>query len=88
MSDHEINECTCPKCGHGHTHDRTCNDCGGDGFINRYDEDPMWYDVDDESVCEQCYGKGHEHWCPSCGYDLARNPEKLAITSPYDELDR
>ena len=40
-----------------------CWDCGGDGFINRYEEDPLWYDEDDDSPCETCFRKGGWYFC-------------------------
>lgn len=36
----------------------TCWSCGGEGFHELHDEDPMWYDEDDVKTCDICLGKG------------------------------
>jgi hypothetical protein len=28
-----------------------------DGYVNRYDEDPLWFD-DEYIVCDECQGRG------------------------------
>ena len=40
-----------------------CEECGGDGWVSRHDEDHMWYDEDDLYRCEWCLGKGHWRGC-------------------------
>ena len=35
-----------------------CPDCGGEGFVNRHEEDPLWYGEDEWFRCETCEGKG------------------------------
>ncbi len=35
-----------------------CWQCGGEGWISRYEEDPLYYDEDDEYPCDICKGKG------------------------------
>lgn len=35
-----------------------CWSCGGEGFHELYDEDPLWYDEDDIETCEECAGAG------------------------------
>lgn len=88
MDEYELAECKCPKCGHYDTYRRNCGAFGcEDGIVNRYDEDPMWYDIDDQSPCSDCSGKGYEHWCPECGYDIAVNPEKLKVEFDLDPFD-
>ena len=69
--DFELGDEVCPKCGHSPTHIRRCAvmSCD-DGWIDLYDEDPLWYDVGEEEMCEDCGGTGVEHWCPNCGFDL------------------
>lgn len=61
----------CPNCGHTPTRSRDCTDirCDG-GYINLYDEDPLWYDEDDYELCDECHGTGIQRWCPKCGEDL------------------
>lgn len=62
MLDYEIDYyLPCPKCGNDYTHYRncTCLWCD-DGYINRYEEDPLWYDPDDFEECQECHGTGIE----------------------------
>jgi len=35
-----------------------CYECGGEGWISRYEEDPLWYDENEEWRCEVCLGAG------------------------------
>lgn len=35
-----------------------CWSCGGEGWVSRHDEDPLWYDEDDLYPCEVCGGVG------------------------------
>lgn len=52
-----------------------CIECD-EGVVNRYDEDPMWYD--DEWVnCNNCHGHGRQVWCPKCGLDLLSKEAEL-----------
>ncbi len=60
----------CPHCGNPFTRWRRCQWSGcEDGYISLYDEDPLYYDEDDEEMCEDCRGTGIEEWCPKCGKD-------------------
>ena len=64
---------SCPECGHSPVRSRQCSNLGcEDGWIDRYDEDPLWYDEDDPEMCAECWGSGVERWCPKCGFDLQR----------------
>lgn len=57
--------------------EQTCETCGGplewadcwngcdDGFIDRYEEDPLWYDEDDTEPCHVCRGAGGWWVCPN-----------------------
>ena len=85
--DYEVDcEISCPKCGHTSTHSRECTEIGcEDGFINRYEEDPMWYDEDDEEICPECHGTGIERWCPSCGADLSMPDMRKLIFGTLEE---
>jgi len=47
-----------------------------DGWIDRFDEDPLWYDENQPERCEDCHGTGIERWCPKCGFDLQKPREK------------
>ena len=69
IDDVEYGDIACPKCGSYNTRWQRCDQCE-DGYINRYDEDPLWYDEDDCSVCEECRGHGCHSWCVNCGFDI------------------
>ena len=45
-----------------------CDVCGGDGEINRYDEDPLWYgsESDGWEDCDTCDGEGSWWVCAKC----------------------
>lgn len=60
----------CPNCGRGQTATRECDSCFGEGFIDLYEEDPLYYDEDDTEPCPDCKGAGYHNWCQGCGYDL------------------
>ena len=73
MDDYEIDhDGACPKCGHSPIHSRTCQQIGcDDGWVDGWEEDPLWYDPGDGYDCEDCRGTGLEKWCPSCGANLS-----------------
>lgn len=35
-----------------------CHECGGEGEVNRYEEDQLWYRENEWFRCENCAGKG------------------------------
>ena len=71
--DTEFDDEPCPRCGHAPTLARRCDVLGcDDGWIDRYDEDPGWYDEDDPELCTECWGTGWQRWCPKCGFNLQR----------------
>lgn len=74
--DIEYAEGCCPKCGHEPIYRRDCTDCD-DGYHDLYEEDPLWYNEGDTEECEHCNGYGGHVWCPSCGYDILEDEEKL-----------
>lgn len=43
-----------------------CEQCGGEGEYECYEDDPMWYDEDDTKPCAQCGGAGGWYWCETC----------------------
>jgi hypothetical protein len=56
----------CPKCGSLMEY-RDCWQVGCDeGWISLYDDDPLWYDEDDEAKCDICDGKGGWYVCTNC----------------------
>lgn len=40
-----------------------CDQCGGEGFREVYEDDPMWYDEDDTETCDWCLGHGGHYFC-------------------------
>lgn len=65
-------DCQCARCGSScdFVH---CEDCD-DGFIDCYEEDPLWYDPDDFRTCETCHGLG--------GWQACLSGEKWCIDNP------
>lgn len=58
-------ECQCARCGSSLDW-ISCEACGGEGITGPgelYEDDPLWYDVDDYEPCHQCGGQAS--W-PSC----------------------
>lgn len=70
MSEYEIDDLECPKCG-CNTHSRDCNELGcEDGYHDESEEDycePGTIMV----KCHECKGTGIERWCPKCGDNLS-----------------
>ncbi len=66
-------ECQCARCGSS-TMWEDCHECGGDGYINRHEEDAMWYDEDDMSPCSLCGTKGGWAFCMSSREWCEANP--------------
>jgi hypothetical protein len=58
------NDLVCPKCGY-YAEYIDCDACGGEGYFEVYDDDPLWYDPGDTELCHQCAGKGGWHVCPN-----------------------
>ena len=46
-----------------------CEQCGGEGEYDCYEEDPLWYDEGDTKPCAQCGGAGGWYWCPQCSQE-------------------
>lgn len=67
MTEPDIIEPRCPICGGLMAWEECWNGCD-DGYHSLYEEDPLWYDEDDEEVCEICEGKG--------GYWICLRPEE------------
>jgi hypothetical protein len=59
----------CPKC-HEETVSRCCGACGGDGYVELYEEDPNYYRPDEVGQCHECHGQGYHEWCQRCGWDV------------------
>ena len=50
--------CPCPRCDCCCRDWEDCWSCGGEGYRELYDDDPLWYDPDDTESCHECGGKG------------------------------
>lgn len=71
MDDYELDDISCPKCGHDPIRYRDCNSCD-DGYIDEYDDDPINFAPGEEvTPCQTCKGTGIQRWCPGCGLDLS-----------------
>jgi len=53
-------DCQCARCG-GYMASERCGSCE-DGFVDRYEEDPLWYGHE-LYKCSECDGAGHNQWC-------------------------
>lgn len=61
----------CPVCGGPMVWEPCWNGCD-EGYIDLYEEDPLWYDEDDCELCQICEGEGGFWVCMS----LDRHKEK------------
>jgi len=72
MDDYELDDLTCPKCGHNPLHSRQCTGWCNDGVLDEYDNDPINFMPGEEIyLCPTCKGTGIERWCLKCGTDLS-----------------
>lgn len=51
----------------------TCWSCGGEGYRELYEEDPLWYNIDDVEPCDICRGEGGWLVCPICAPDACED---------------
>jgi hypothetical protein len=42
-----------------------CLLCGGDGYLDKYDDDPLVYEPGELIECPDCYGGGGWWLCPN-----------------------
>lgn len=72
VDEYDIEEGPCPKCGHHELRSRSCVVIGcDDGWIDLYEEDPLWFGPGDTEPCQECKATGIVRWCPNCGADLS-----------------
>lgn len=45
-----------------------------DGWIDGYEDDPLWFSPGELERCSECQGKGGEWWCP----DKKNHPKIVA----------
>lgn len=70
MSDYEIDELECPKCG-TNTHSRDCGELDCQDGYNDVSEEEYCNPGTIMIKCSECKGTGIERWCPNCGEDLS-----------------
>lgn len=58
-SDGAVTCCLCDS----ETEWRDCDQCGGDGFIELYEDDPINFGPDELGTCPSCSGNGGDHVC-------------------------
>ncbi len=69
----------CDRCKCCSTDWESCEQCGGDGFLELYDHDPLYYDPDDTEDCQWCEGKGGWPLClGNCDRDGKHSQEQRA----------
>lgn len=75
----------CARCGSS-TGFVDCDDCGGEGWLSREEEDPLWYDPDDLFPCNTCRGHGgwrhclsQQDWCKANPNEGREQIERGAI---------
>jgi hypothetical protein len=66
-------DCQCARCG------SSCEwvDCWAgceDGYVNRHEEDPLWYDDECDWPCDECHGRGGWQHCISSAEWCEANP--------------
>lgn len=62
----DYEEPACPICG-STTLWEDCDNCGGEGTLDVYEEDPLWYDEGDTVICDWCAGRGRALYLPEPG---------------------
>jgi hypothetical protein len=68
----------CPDCLCCDTDWSSCDQCGGEGYVDRYDEDPLWYGHE-LYECDFCCGKGG--WKSCLG-----NCDRVAVPAGSSDL--
>jgi hypothetical protein len=48
-----------------------CGGCGGEGYIEVYDADPMWYSPGETEICMECQGEGGWRQCANLPHEAA-----------------
>lgn len=69
-------DCQCARCGSSIEWEQCCA-CGGEGITGPgelYEEDPLWYDIDDYEPCHECDGHGSWGVCLSSPEWCNANP--------------
>lgn len=69
-------DCQCARCGRS-VEWIECEACGGEGITGPgelYEEDPLWYDMNDTGPCRQCNGEASWPVCMSTESYCQNNP--------------
>lgn len=77
-------DCQCARCGSSMMSE-SCGRCGGEGTTavgELYEEDPLWYDVDDVAPCHECNGEGAWMLCISSPEYCEAHPMKGREATP------
>lgn len=67
----DYEEPACPICG-STTLWEDCDNCGGEGTLDVYEEDPLWYDEGDTVICDWCAGRGGHYTCLNLKHHAAQ----------------
>jgi predicted RNA-binding Zn-ribbon protein involved in translation (DUF1610 family) len=67
----------CQRCGEMKVWE-DCDQCD-DGYVEVYDEDPLWYDPGDIERCHQCNGAGGWRVCPNVKQHFAEDNLKAKV---------
>lgn len=68
-------DCMCARCGSS-VERVECHDCGGDGLLDVYEEDPINNDPDETEGCQTCGGAGGWLNCLSSAQWCEANPNR------------
>lgn len=72
-----MDDLSCPRCGGSATWEE-CSSCGGDGYYDGYEDDPLWYEPGEIEMCEQCDGRGGWWLCLGHCWHEAYTPAALS----------
>lgn len=83
--DIQLTDDYCPRCGTA-LYWQECTEINcDDGWIDAYEDDPLWYEPGELEMCQECEGRGYHNWCPNCNYTPYTNTTSLppAVTCPH-----
>lgn len=78
-------DCQCARCGSS-CYWVDCNDCE-DGYQNRHDENPLWYDDEYDQPCHICRTRGGWQVCGSGGEWCTANPMRGRENVPNGAIE-
>ena len=79
MDEWEYSDFYCPKC-QTQLRQRECDNfyCE-DGYVDLYEEDPLWYEEGDLQKCPDCNGNGYFRWCSNEDCDVSEAEINKAV---------